>query len=658
MQVWRTRHDIRGICFDTPLQGGVSQNSFNPFSLGTTSASGGLGPLQANANIGLFQVPIQASFLNPSATSTFAPDVTANPNITQGPFGNSLIMGPQIGGGQNTSAGLFGGGGGGKTGGGNISDNITYSPTTTLVSNLPPPLQGMAAPNILQGGVSMQAPHMMPMPNPNSPMGMMMNTTQPIAAGGISPVMAAVLAGPQQQQQAPPGQMVIPGSASYAGGYDQPPMPQGGGVPGMPPMPQGGGMPQMQQGGMDPMALMRSMASPTALALPPLQSQQATPDNSQQGSGSALQAGAGEAVAPDQPISQSAQATIDELERLKGQVSPAAAAAIDNYTKSIAAKLTEHKANEDILRPKLKQAEAERDDLTQKALDGATPAGSVKTLQDTKRAIFDKKEPAEQRAIERGIKNLQYKGSVHPKLRTALGVAGLLGNTGIARAARAVETRMETRETKEEKRDDDAAKAFLTEVHQSVSEQHANLATGLTGKDNAVTDLRTQANENDENLRRGIANSKDMYMEPAKLKEEALGKEASMASAQETVRSAGTREAAMPIEQAIQRGNLQAHQLSAASGAANAVLGRQKFGWEQNKYGMGEPGRVANQVRDLTGALANIGSPTDAEGKIDPVKQKQIAGITKQLNETLKVDASQFSPEQRRTEAKKRGLIK
>jgi hypothetical protein len=220
----------------------------NPFSL---SSSTGLGPLKANANLGLFQIPISASFLNPSATA----DQTYNPTVTQNPyqsgiFNNNLDI-SAIGGPYNSAtASLFGSGksnsGGAGGGGGNIS-GINYNPTNILSSNLPAPLQMPAQQMANLGSVnSNPLSHMMPMPP--SQAGMMMPTTQPIAAGGVSPVLAGMMAVPQQQQLSQ-GQPVIPGTASQAGGYDMPappPMPMGGanamGIPNM-----GGGMmrPQM-----------------------------------------------------------------------------------------------------------------------------------------------------------------------------------------------------------------------------------------------------------------------------------------------------------------------------------------------------------------------------------------------------------------------------
>ena len=86
---------------------------------------------------------------------------------------------------------------------------------------------------------------MMPMPNPGGPMGNMMNTTQPIAAGGVSPVLASMMAIPQQQQLSG-GQQVIPGTAAQSGGYDMPPMPMGSAnAMGIPMMGSGMMQPQM-----------------------------------------------------------------------------------------------------------------------------------------------------------------------------------------------------------------------------------------------------------------------------------------------------------------------------------------------------------------------------------------------------------------------------
>jgi hypothetical protein len=219
---------------DSSWLGGTG-TSDNPFQLyggqgagsGPTSLSGsaGLGQTQANLNVGLFQVPIQAQFLNPTSTTTFDPTVYANPTVTQGPFPNSLIFGPQIGGGQSSSSSIFGGGGHGGGGGGNVSDNVNYHPTTILSSNPPNPPAMPGAPNFIGApNMTMQQPRMMPMPAPGSPLDGMMTTRQPIAAGGVSPMMAGSSAIPQQQQLSG-GQPIIPGTAAQSGGYD---MPQGG----------------------------------------------------------------------------------------------------------------------------------------------------------------------------------------------------------------------------------------------------------------------------------------------------------------------------------------------------------------------------------------------------------------------------------------------
>lgn len=99
MQIPRTRHDIRGMCFDTLLQGGISAT--NLLSNASDAASGlatGLPfnflPFQANAggggggqsqnNYGLNVLPVQANFLDPTSTSTYNPTVFANPTVNQG----------------------------------------------------------------------------------------------------------------------------------------------------------------------------------------------------------------------------------------------------------------------------------------------------------------------------------------------------------------------------------------------------------------------------------------------------------------------------------------------------------------------------------------------------------------------------------------------
>lgn len=556
------------------LSGGVAENALsgaaedvNPFSLGS---SAGLGPLQANANLGLFQIPISASFLNPSATTTFSPTSYYNPTVTQGALSNSLILGPQFGGGQSSSSSIFGGGGGGGgSGGGDVANNINYSPTTTISQSLPGVPGFSTLPNILQGNASQNIvtqgnamPSFMGGGGSNPLIG---NISPPIAAGGFLPMLPY----PMNQQEGNNGQQIMPGSSStpavgssqQAGGYPSPPQP--------PPQP---AMAQMQAPqGMSMQQRLAGAANPMAMAL------LGDPQQGQMDGGSPLTAGAGRAVAPDQPISQSAQDTIDELERLKGQVSPAAAAAIDNFTKSAAAKLMEHKANKNILEPKLQEAEAKVDAIRKDAHDQATAEGNARALQDTEQAIFDRKTPAEQSAIRRGLENFKYRGAAHPKLRTALSVTGMLGNTGIARAARAMDAHMTTAEKTEEQRDDDAASKFLTEVHSAMSERHANMATDLTAGSSEVNDFRTQLSHNDQTLRQGLENSKDLYMAPGQMKLEALGKEASMTEHQATTRGQGVREAEIPFQQSMARGNLAANQQRANTGSEALGLAQEKF---------------------------------------------------------------------------------
>lgn len=269
MQIPRTRHDIRGMCFQgvpslppfdlsaavntvgsdaSGLLGGLGGGGFGSL-FGFQANSGGGGGGQSQNNYGLNVLPVQANFLDPTSTSTYNPTIISNPSVTQGLFGNSLIIGPQIAGPHtSSSASLFGGSSAGGVGsggnaGGNVSDNINYAPQTTLVSNLPPPLQ-MPGQTPMNLGNPMGSPvgGMMPMPNPGNPLANLMTTPQPIAAGGVSPVLASMMAMPQQQQLSG-GQQVIPGTASQSGGYDQPPMPQGGGNPSNPMM-----MPQMGRG--------------------------------------------------------------------------------------------------------------------------------------------------------------------------------------------------------------------------------------------------------------------------------------------------------------------------------------------------------------------------------------------------------------------------
>jgi hypothetical protein len=598
-----------------------------------------------NPLTGLLQSLLGGGGATATATTDQTSNVIANPTFNQqGGIQQDLVLGPQIGGtGGSASAaggGLFGFGGSSAKGGagGSNFESVNYSPSLSLTSN-PPPVPGFPSmPNLLQGGAQQNVvtPYkpMSPIMAGGSPTSLIGQMAPPIAAGGYLPMMPYPMN--QQQQQSSSQEQILPGMASpasngtaqQAGGYAAPP----------PQAPQGMSMMQRLQGAANPMVM--SLTGP----------QQGTMDNSQQAT-PVQQAETGRAVAPDEPISQSAQDTIDELERLKGQVSPAAAQAIDNYTKSVAAKLGTHKANKDILEPKLQQAEAQRDAVTKEASDRAEPEGNAKELQATKDKIYNNKTPQEQQAITRGANNFKYKGSVHPKLRGALAVAGFLGNTGIARAARSMDTHMTALEKAEEVRDDKAYSQFLTEVHQAMSEQHANLATNLTGADASVTDYRSQLSHNDENLRQGIENSKDMYMAPGQMNLEALGKEASMAEHQATARGQGVREAEIPFQQSIAKGNLAAHQLSAGVAAQNAGLSREKFNYEQNKYTEGEPNRRANRIKDLAYSLSTITDQESEEGK------KEAAAIKAELNKALNEDAMQkpmLSPEEARKELARR----
>lgn len=291
MQRWRTRHDVRGICYLEALLAPVADftagaldslipsaaGALTPFTgvgadLGNALAGAGMGAaVNTGGGGGTPFNPLQALqglFSGGAAAAPDAPQVyQQNPTITQtagganSPFTTNVDISQITGRGGDAKAS-----GGGPFSvsvakGGNAGSNyanVSVDPTYNLSSNLPGVPSLPTAPNLLTGGAMqnvMTRPNMMPIPNPNSPMGMMMNTVQPIAAGGISPVFAAMMSAPQQQQMAQPGQMVIPGSATQAGGYDMPPppLPQGpmSQSSGMmsPPMPQGGGMPQMPMGG-------------------------------------------------------------------------------------------------------------------------------------------------------------------------------------------------------------------------------------------------------------------------------------------------------------------------------------------------------------------------------------------------------------------------
>lgn len=462
MQRFRTRHDIRGICFQggsqflgpgNTLTGGASasdllgqagSSDFNPFSLG---ASAGPGPLQANANIGLFQVPISASFLNPSATTTFDPTVYANPNVTQGPFSNSLILGPQFGGGQISSASLFGGGGGGKGGGGNITDNINYSPTTNVTSNLPNIGNGFPnMPNMLQGGAQQNVitrPNMLPMPP--SQAGMMMPTIQPIAAGGISPTFAGMMAVPQQQQIAQPGQQVIPGTAAQSGGYDMP-QPQGNGIPGMPPMPQQqGGMPQMQGspasmfGALNPMAMafpqgpdqtgapMPGLRGPMGESASPALAMGGAPQAAPQRIQRPLQAGAGTNVRPDPTLSASQQEILQKQQSLSGAPSSIADKAKQDYDKAVEAAW--QKYQKDTAEPEAARKKGE--DATKTAMEDmqklGTPDGLAKARNDAEQNVIDSLPPKVKAAYDRaaGV-------SKSSRMATAMSWAHRFARAGVA----------------------------------------------------------------------------------------------------------------------------------------------------------------------------------------------------------------------------------
>jgi hypothetical protein len=274
MQRWRTRHDIRGICFDIgallapvadftgdalsdllPNIGGANflQGLASDFGGGLLPETAGLGNLlQGNPISNLFQLStlgqlfpgggggipgLGASMPIATATSSYNPSVNQRPMLT-GLINQNLDINSLAGPGGNAAASASGGGFGipgiaiAKGGaGGSTYTNVDYSPSASITSNAP------AVPGLPGLSPAMPAPQMpqiretpMPAIRQGSPLANMMPTPQPIAAGGISPTLAAMLAVPQQQQIAPSTQ-IIPGTASQSGGYDQPQQP--------PPMPQG-----------------------------------------------------------------------------------------------------------------------------------------------------------------------------------------------------------------------------------------------------------------------------------------------------------------------------------------------------------------------------------------------------------------------------------
>jgi len=215
--------------------GGLFGSNFNPFTDSTPGAINWLNPLSGGGggplNAGLVSVPL--NFLNPSATSTFDPTVYANPTINQGGLSNALVIGPQIGGGQETSASIFGGGGGGHGGGGNITDNINYHPSTTFAPTLPTiPGIPQQQPFMNTPNMSLPNPSMTPILQPNNVSGQLAQTVNmrpPIAAGGYLPLLPYPLNQPSTQPGSPeqiiPGMSSPPatqGNAQQAGGYAAP----------------------------------------------------------------------------------------------------------------------------------------------------------------------------------------------------------------------------------------------------------------------------------------------------------------------------------------------------------------------------------------------------------------------------------------------------
>lgn len=305
-------------------------------------AAGGFDP------IGFLSSLLGGGGATATATTTQSPNVINNPSVQQGALSNSLIIGPQFAGaGGSASAaggGFFGLGGSKATGGagGSVLDNINYSPSTTLVSNPPPPL-GQPNNTPMQFGSlfanSMRPPSMIPqMQSSGDVTGQLLaQMPSPIAAGGYMPMTPYPLNQPSSGGYS--GQSVMPGmssppamqgTAQQAGGYSAPQQqPQQA--------PQGMSMQQRLAGAANPiaMAIPRSNglnappepydASSTVAQYPQLQGQSAQLDN---GGTQAQQAGvSGSSADIDQDLAnfENGAASIGEAakpiaNRVKGQL--------------------------------------------------------------------------------------------------------------------------------------------------------------------------------------------------------------------------------------------------------------------------------------------------------------------------------------------------
>ena len=452
MQIPRTRHDIRGMCFDIgallapaldftggaldDLLGGAASagaGALTPFSglgsdLGNALGAGGFGsainlPGGTSGGFNPLQA-LQGLFSGGGGAAAAAPQVyQQNPTITQtagganSPFTTNVDISQITGRGGDATAS----GGGpfsvsvakGGNSGSNYA-NVSVDPTYNLSSNLPALGALPNAPNLLQGGAQQNAMtpfHPIPMPAPNSPMGMTMMSPQPIAAGGVSPTIAAMLASPQQQQPMSGVQPIIPGSASWAGGYDSPPQ--------QPPMPQAGGMPQMQmpqqKQALSP-ASMFGAASPMAMQLAPGPQQGEvsqgspmpglrpyTPPAPQGLSATAgslgspsptrlqrpLQGGTGQTTKPDSMLDQTRQQIAKELEDMASKPMELTSDALKQYQK----RLEDAQKADDIAtaEPEARHGKGEKatDDALADAKSYADPEKGADKLGDTRQKNID-----------------------------------------------------------------------------------------------------------------------------------------------------------------------------------------------------------------------------------------------------------------------------
>lgn len=545
---------------DFPLEGGVS--AFDPISA-LASLLGGGGTA--------------------TATTTESPNIIANPNVSQGALSNSLIVGPQVagaGGSAASSGGFFGLGGGAKGGaGGSNLDNINYSPSTTLVSNLPSPLQSASIPNLLSGNASqniMTAPNMMPMIPQSSPLASLMNTTQPIAAGGISPTLAGMMAMPQQQQISG-GQQIIPGTASQTGGYDQP---------------------QQQQMAMSP-ASMRQALSPMALPLtlnpaptpnqtqadaavaqyPQLQGQTGQMDNSNQ----PLSGGAGEAVTPSMPIDAEHQEILDQLKGLEGQAPKAAAGAIGAFNQITGKAVTDHAATTKPLKEKLevenKALETARDNA-KKLMD---PKAAQSLADNVKLQVYATKSPAQKASIDRienGTSGAAPAKVPHPVLNTLRTVGRMLqSGYGMTGELYQEETRDYNKahlqylmSNKQHEADQHEYDKFMEQVHQRIGDIHNAASSDLSATKSIVDDTRSALSHADQQLSSNVNMAKDMTFGPASEFMKGLSGQADVLSKESTVYGAGVSQKQRQQALGYQARNTAASEKRASTGAESYQL--------------------------------------------------------------------------------------